>query len=516
MTAGPAAVVVLAAGEGTRMRSTVPKVLHGIGGRSLLGHAVATAEGLAPHVLVVVVGHGRDLVTEHLAQIAPQATVAMQDEQRGTGHAVECALAQVEIGAGTVVVTYGDVPLLSTDTLAALVRHHEENAATATVLTADLADPTGYGRIVRDTDGQVVAIVEQRDATEEQQRIREINSGIYAFDAEALRGYLSRLDSDNDQGEVYLTDVVQLVHADGLTVTTLGLDDTVQTEGVNDRVQLAALGRELNRRTIEGWMRAGVSVVDPATTWIDVGVTLEPDVTLLPGVHLSGSTSIAQGATVGPDTSLADTVVEAGATVLRTHATGARIGPRAQVGPFTYLRPGAVLAEGAKAGAFVEIKASTVGPGSKVPHLSYVGNATIGERSNIGAATVVVNYDGIAKHQTVVGDHVRIGSDTMLVAPVTVGDGAYTAAGSVITEDVPPGAMAVGRSRQRNIVGWVRRRRSGTAAAEAAARAEKATAADAASADGAVPPATPAPPGAPPSDPRGQVGQTAGGGEGRA
>jgi bifunctional UDP-N-acetylglucosamine pyrophosphorylase/glucosamine-1-phosphate N-acetyltransferase len=500
-------VIVLAAGEGTRMKSAVPKVLHAIGGRSLLGHAVATAEQLSPQVLVVVVGHGRDQVSGHLAQIAPDATVAVQDEQRGTGHAVECAFDQVEIGTGTVVVTYGDVPLLSTDTLDALVRHHEGHAASVTVLTAEIADPTGYGRIVRDGDGRAVAIVEQRDATDEQRQIREINSGIYAFDADALRTYLSRLDSDNDQGEVYLTDVVHLAHADGRTVQTLRLEDTVQTEGVNDRVQLAALGRELNRRILDGWMRAGASVIDPATTWVDVDVTLERDVTLLPGTHLSGSTSIGTGATIGPDTSLADTVVEAGATVVRTHATSARIGPGAQVGPFTYLRPGAVLAEGAKAGAFVEIKASTVGPGSKVPHLSYVGDATIGERSNIGAATVFVNYDGIAKHQTVVGDHVRIGSDTMLVAPVTVGDGAYTAAGSVITDDIPPGAMGVGRSRQRNILGWVRRRRSGTAAADAAARADAAAPAETATADTAH---------APPSEAAGPVGQTAPGGEGRA
>ena len=474
MTPAPAAVVVLAAGEGTRMRSATPKVLHGFAGRSLLGHAVAAASELDPDTLVVVVGHGRERVVEHLAAVAPHARVAVQDEQRGTGHAVECALDQVPVAAGTVVVTYGDVPLLTGQTLAALVDRHEQAGAAVTVLTAEVADPTGYGRIVRDGAGEVVAIVEQRDADEAQRAITEINSGIYAFDGRVLRGALSRLEADNDQGELYLTDVVRIARADGLMVATLVLDDPVQTEGVNDRVQLAALGAELNRRLLTQWMRAGVTVVDPATTWVDADVTLARDVTLLPGVHVQGRTEVAEGATIGPDTTLRDTVVEPGAAVVRSHVQGARVGAGASVGPFTFLRPGTVLGPGAKAGAYVEIKASTVGEGSKVPHLSYVGDATIGAGANIGAATVFVNYDGVAKHRTVVGDEVRIGSDTMLVAPVTVGAGAYTAAGSVITDDVPPGAMAVGRARQRTIRGWVARRRAGTAAAAAAALAESA------------------------------------------
>jgi len=498
-------VVVLAAGEGTRMRSATPKVLHGFGGRSLLGHAVAAASALEPDTLVVVVGHGRDLVVEHLAAVAPQAQVAVQDEQRGTGHAVECALTQVPVPPGTVVVTYADVPLLTAATLAGLVERHEESGAAVTVLTAHVADPTGYGRVVRDDTGQVAAIVEQRDADEAQRGIREINSGIYAFDGQVLAGALTRLEADNDQGELYLTDVVRIARADGRAVVGLVLDDPVQTEGVNDRAQLATLGAEFNRRLLARWMREGVTVVDPATTWVDVEVTLARDVTLLPGVHLQGRTAVAEGATIGPDTTLRDTVVEAGASVVRSHATGARIGPGAVVGPFTYLRPGAVLLEGAKAGAYVEIKASTVGEGSKVPHLSYVGDATIGAGSNIGAATVFVNYDGVAKHPTVVGDAVRIGSDTMLVAPVTVGDGAYTAAGSVITEDVPPGAMAVGRARQRVIRGWVARRRAGTAAARAAARAEAA----------AEPSDAPAEPSAP-GERTGRAGSAATGDEGTA
>jgi bifunctional UDP-N-acetylglucosamine pyrophosphorylase/glucosamine-1-phosphate N-acetyltransferase len=453
------------------MRSSTPKVLHGFAGRSLLGHALAAAASLEPEALVAVVGHGREQVVAHLAEVAPQASVAVQDEQRGTGHAVECALQQVPVGAGTVVVTYGDVPLLTGQTLRALVDRHEQQGAAVTVLTAELADPSGYGRIVRDASGQVAAIVEERDADEAQRAIREINSGIYAFDGQLLRSALGRLESDNDQGELYLTDVVRLAREDGLTVAGVVLDDPVQTKGVNDRVQLAELHAEHNRRALLAWMRSGVTVVDPATTWVDVDVVLAPDVTLLPGVQLHGRTEVGEGATVGPDTTLRDTVVEAGASVVRTHASGARVGAGATVGPFTYLRPGTVLEAGAKAGAYVEIKASTVGAGAKVPHLSYVGDATIGAGANIGAATVFVNYDGVAKHRTVVGDEARIGSDTMLVAPVTIGAGAYTAAGSVITEDVPAGAMAVGRARQRIIAGWVARRRAGSRAAAAASRA---------------------------------------------
>ena len=488
MTHPPTAVIVLAAGEGTRMRSRTPKVLHEVAGRTLLGHAVVAAAGLAPEWLVVVLGHGRERVAEHLDSLAEQigrpVATAVQPDQNGTGHAVECALDQVEVGAGTIVVTYGDVPLLTTATLRMLLAEHARAQAAATVLTAHLDDPSGYGRIVRGADGRVQSIVEHRDATEAERAIGEINSGIYAFDREALGRYLADLEAGNDQGELYLTDVVALARRDGRAVATVTTDDAWQTEGVNDRVQLAAVGAELNRRVLTAWMRAGVTVVDPASTWVDVTVGLEPDVTLLPGVHLAGSTHVASGASIGPDATVRDTVVDADATVVRSHVTGAHIGAGATVGPFTYLRPGTDLGRRSKAGAFVEVKGSSVGDESKVPHLSYVGDATIGQGSNIGAATIFVNYDGVAKHHTVVGDHVRIGSDTMLVAPVTVGDGAYTAAGSVITDDVPPGAMGVGRARQRVIAGWVARRRPGTPAATAA---EAATAGEGATAGGSPP-----------------------------
>ncbi len=474
-TSGVSAAIILAAGEGTRMRSATPKVLHAIGGRTLVGHAVAAASELGAEQLVVVVGHGREAVTAHLAQVAPHASTAVQDQQHGTGHAVQCALAEVgPVSAGTVVVTYGDVPLLTGATLADLVAEHQRDGNAVTVLTAHVADPTGYGRIVRAADGSVEAIVEHRDATAEQQAITEINSGIYAFDSTVLVDALARLRPDNDQGELYLTDVLGLARADGGRVAAVVTEDVWQTEGVNDRVQLAALGRELNRRVVEGWMRAGVTVIDPATTWIDVTVTLERDVTLEPGTLLRGETAVAEGALVGPESLLVDCEVGPGAHVVRTHATSARIGAAAQVGPFTFLRPGTVLAERAKAGAYVEMKNARVGAGSKVPHLSYVGDATIGTGTNIGAATIFVNYDGVAKHSTVVGDEVRIGSDTMLVAPVTIGDGAYTAAGSVITEDVAPGALGLGRARQRTIADWVLARRPGTGSARVAQAAQEA------------------------------------------
>jgi bifunctional UDP-N-acetylglucosamine pyrophosphorylase / glucosamine-1-phosphate N-acetyltransferase len=476
-SARPVAVVVLAAGEGTRMRSATPKVLHRIGGRSLLGHALAAARGAQPDHLVVVVRHAREQVAAHVAEVDPAALLADQDDVPGTGRAVQCGLeALPEELAGTVLVTYGDVPLLQPSTLTGLVAAHEAEGSAVTVLTAELADPTGYGRVVRDgtgPDAAVLAVVEEKDADAAQRAIAEVNTGIYAFDAAVLAAALPQLDRSNAAGEAYLTDVLAIARAGGHRVAARPVADLLQVEGVNDRVQLSRLGAELNRRLLEAHMRAGTTVVDPATTWVDVGVRLGRDVTLLPGTQLQGSTVVADGASVGPDTTLTDVVVGEGASVVRTHGSGAVVEAGASVGPFSYLRPGTHLGADGKIGAFVETKNAVVGAGSKVPHLSYVGDAEIGEGSNIGAATIFVNYDGVAKHRTTVGDHVRIGSDTMLVAPVSVGDGAYTAAGSVVTEDVPAGAIAVARGRQRNIAGWVERRRAGSAAARAAQRARE-------------------------------------------
>jgi bifunctional UDP-N-acetylglucosamine pyrophosphorylase/glucosamine-1-phosphate N-acetyltransferase len=455
------------------MRSSTPKVLHALGGRSMLGHVLAAAAPLAAGVTVVVVGAGREAVREHLAQIAPDAVPVVQEEQRGSGHAAAVALAAVPDLTGPVLLVNGDAPLLRAATVTRLVAEHLRAENALTVLTAEVADPTGLGRIIRDADGSVLAIVEQRDATAEQRAVREINAGVYVGDAAAVRSALGRIDADNDQGELYFTDVLALLVADGARVGGVVAQDADDVLGCNDRVELAARRRTLNGRVLEDLMRSGVTVVDPLTTWVDVTVTVGQDAVLEPGTHLQGATTVGDAAHVGPDTTLVDCAVAEGATVVRSHCIGAVIGPRATVGPFSYLRPGTDLARGSKVGAFVETKNVQVGEGSKVPHLSYVGDATIGTGSNIGAATVFVNYDGVAKHRTTIGDHVRIGSDTMLVAPVTVGDGAYTAAGSVITSDVPPGAMGVARAAQRNVAGWVRRRRAGSPAAEAAAAAEE-------------------------------------------
>jgi bifunctional UDP-N-acetylglucosamine pyrophosphorylase / glucosamine-1-phosphate N-acetyltransferase len=354
------------------------------------------------------------------------------------------------------------------------VAAHVSTGEAMTVLTAEVDDPTGLGRIVRDEDGNLQAIVEERDATPDQRAIREINAGVYVVEAGDLRSGLARLSTDNDQGEQYVTDVLGLLVADGKRVAGVPADDADDVLGCNDRLELATRRRQLNDRVLAELMRSGVTVVDPQTTWVDVTATVAADAVLHPGVQLQGRTTVATGAEVGPDSTLVDTSVGEGARVVRAHCTQAEIGPRVDVGPFAYLRPGTRLAAGAKVGTFVETKNAEIGEGAKVPHLSYVGDATIGEGTNIGAATVFVNYDGVAKHRTTIGSHARTGADNMFVAPVTVGDGAYTAAGSVITSDVPPGSMAVARAPQRNVAGWVGRRRPGTPAAEAAARAEEA------------------------------------------
>ena len=472
------------------MRSRTPKVLHRLAGRSLLGYALRAGAELRPQRLAVVVRHERDTVAAHAEDQLPGVVVVDQDDVPGTGRAVQCALgvldAKAQAGSallsgpdsqatgqlsGPVVVTAGDVPLLDSGTLNQMLEAHESGGNAITLLSTRLADPYGYGRVVRGADGDVVGVVEERDATEEQRAIDEINASVYVFDADVLRDALSRVDDRNDQGEVYLTDVVALAHRDGKKVRGIVADDPWCVEGVNDRVQLAAIAAELNRRIITDWMRAGVTVVDPATTWIDIDVVLSPDVTIHPGTQLHGTTTIGDGAVIGPDTTLRDVTVGQEASVVRTDAVSSRIGPRATVGPFSYLRPDTVLGEGGKIGAYVETKDAQIGAGSKVPHLSYVGDAEIGEDTNIGAASVFVNYDGVHKHRSKIGSGARTGSDNMFVAPVTVGDGAYTGAGTVVRFDVPAGALAINSISQRNIEGWVLRRRPGTPAAEAAQRA---------------------------------------------
>lgn len=338
------------------MKSATPKVLHSIGGRSLLGHALAAARGLSPEHLAVVVRHERDRVAAHIAQVAPDAVIADQDEVKGTGRATECGLAALPPGLrGTVLVTYGDVPLLTTDTLAAMVDQHTGHGSAVTVITATVPDPTGYGRILRDADGAVAGIVEQKDATQEQRAITEINSGIYAFDAELLVDALAQVGTDNAQGEKYLTDVLAIARGRGLRVDAHLVDDLWQTEGVNDRLQLARLGAELNRRVGEGWMKAGVTIVDPATTWIDADVSIGADTTILPGTQLLGATSVGSDVTIGPDCTLRDVEVADGATLTRTHAVLAVIGAGATVGPYVHLRPNATVPAGATVEAFTQL-----------------------------------------------------------------------------------------------------------------------------------------------------------------
>ena len=460
-------VIVLAAGEGTRMKSATPKVLHSVAGRSLLGHVLHAINHLNPTELRIVVGSGREAVEAHIADISPKATTVFQERRGGTGHAAQLALAG-KAPKGTVLVLAGDTPLLSGDSLAQFVEAHTSGKFAASVLTAEHPEPTGYGRIIRDDSDELLRIVEEKDATDDEKFIYEINSGVYAFDGEKLAASIGKLTTANAQGELYLTDIIGILKSAGESIAAIMIDDFTETLGVNDRVQLAESAAMLRDRINDQWMRAGVTIVDPTTTWIDATVELSNDVTLHPGTALLGSTKVATGAVIGPRTTLTDCIVKEGAQVLESIAIQTVIGEGSTVGPFTYLRAGTQLGDSTKAGAFVEMKNATVGTGSKIPHLSYVGDATIGVGSNIGAATIFVNYDGVEKHHTTVGDQVRIGSDTMLVAPVSIGDGAYTAAGSVITEDVPAGAIGVGRAKQRNVLDWVLRKRPGSKSAQAA------------------------------------------------
>jgi bifunctional UDP-N-acetylglucosamine pyrophosphorylase/glucosamine-1-phosphate N-acetyltransferase len=462
-------VVILAAGEGTRMKSSMPKVLHPIAGRTLVGHVLNAVDALAPKNVRVVVGAGREKVEAHIAEIAPSAVTVFQEKRGGTGHATQLALAGLN-PSGTILVLAGDTPMLTGTSLAQLLAEHHAGGYTASVMTAEHPDPTGYGRIIRGDDTSLLRIVEERDADEMQREIIEVNSGVYAFDAAKLASAIGKLKNDNSQGELYLTDVIEILRNEGGKIAAVLIDDFIEILGVNDRVQLAESAALLRDRINEDLMKAGVTIVDPLTTWVDTTAIVAPDVVLAPGTAIHGATTIASGAVIGPRTTLIDCTVGANAHVLESQCTEAVIGEGVSVGPYSYLRAGTKLLSGSKVGAYVEMKNATLGEGSKVPHLSYVGDAVIGEGTNIGAATIFVNYDGVEKHYSVVGDHVRIGSDSMLVAPVTIGDGAYTAAGSVITEDVPAGAIGVGRAKQRNVLGWVLRKRPGTKSAEAAAR----------------------------------------------
>ena len=463
----PLAVVVLAAGEGTRMKSKTPKVLHEIAGLPLLGHVLATAHSLSAQHVIAVVRHERQKLEEYIQGHFPSTEIAVQDDIPGTGRAVELALEVLPGGFdGDVLILSGDVPLLDVQSVAELIQRHRENAALGSLISFHADDPTGYGRILRDR-GSVVGIVEQKDANPAQREIDEVNAGVYVFGYRRLTAALAEVGTANAQGEKYLTDVVSLLVSQG-RVDAHVIADNWLVAGVNDRVQLSAVAAELNRRIVTAWQLAGVSIAEPATTWIDITVQLGSDVTLLPGTRLHGLTVVGEDATIGPDTTLVDTEVGSAATVTRTSATGSRIGVGANVGPFAYLRPGTVLGSDGKIGAFVESKNAVIGDGAKVPHLSYVGDAEIGDGANIGAGTIFANYDGVNKHRSTVGKHARTGSGNVFVAPVNIGAGAYTAAGSTIRRDVEAGALALNPAAQKNLADWVLQNRPDSKSAAAA------------------------------------------------
>lgn len=469
------AVVVLAAGEGTRMKSATPKVLHEIAGLPLIGHVLSTAHSLGANHVVAVLRHERERIENYVKAFYPTTSVALQDAVPGTGRAVEAALEQLPADfVGDVAVLSGDVPLLDVASIEQLLEIHRGSENSGTLISAVMADANGYGRIVRSREN-FVGIVEQKDATSEQLEINEINAGVYIFDAGHLKTALSKVTLENSQKEKYLTDVAALMLEQGQKVSAHPISDNWLVAGINDRAQLGEVASELNARIVRAWQHAGVTIQEPATTWIDVTVQLAKDVTLLPSTRLHGFTSIGEGSVIGPDTDLTDIEVGSNVTISRTQGASSIIDSGASVGPFAYLRPGTHLGQDGKIGTFVETKNAKIGAGAKVPHLTYVGDAEIGEGSNIGAGTIFANYDGIEKHRTVIGAYAKTGSGNVFVAPIVIGDGAYTAAGSTIRRDVEPGALALNTTPQKNLAGWVLDKRPGSKSAEAAKRSSDAS-----------------------------------------
>ncbi len=448
--------IVLAAGQGTRMKSTLPKVLHEIAGRPLVLWILDAVADAGADDIAVVVGHGADKVADLLPDgVRP----VLQAEQLGTGHAAAVGISALDLDdSDDILVVPGDTPLIRGEALAALAADHREASRAATLLTTDLDDPTGYGRIQRNANGDVVGIIEDKDADPSQLAITEINAGMYAFAAGSLRAALDRVEPHNAQGEYYLTDVVALLVQDGLPLGAVPADP-VEVSGVNSLDQLAAADRVMRRRINLGWMRDGVWMLDPERVYIDADVVLSEGVRLYPNVYLEGATSVAAGAEIGPDVRLTDCKVGEEARIQYAVAEDCEVGARANVGPYARLRGGTVIGPEAKAGTFVEMKKTSLGARSKVPHLSYMGDATIGEDTNVGAGAITANWDGFEKHETKIGDNAFVGTDTVLVAPVEVGDEGWTGAGSVITKDVPPGDLAVERSAQREVRDYAARRK---------------------------------------------------------
>lgn len=450
-------MLVMAAGEGTRMRSSMPKMLHPVCGRPMVAWPIEAAREATGAEWIVAIDSPKE---NSVPGLPDKVRIVTQPEPDGTGGAVRAALPLIE-EAETVLVLSGDVPLISPETIAGLLEAHSASGAAATMLTIELEDPGSYGRVVRDAGGGVERVVEAKaegDATPEQLAIREINAGTYAFAAGPLAEALAGLSNDNAQGEYYLPDVLPALREAGHSVAAHPTGDLAVTMGVNNRADLAAVEAEARRRILIGHMLAGVTVVDPASTWIDVDVRIESDVRIEPGTGLRGSSSVGAGSTVGPLTTLVDSELGANVSVPHSYLVECSVADGATVGPFAHLRPGTQLEQGAKTGSFVEVKNSRIGAGAKVPHLAYVGDAEIGAGSNLGAGTITANYDGFRKNRTTIGENTRIGVDTMLIAPVQVGDGAYTGAGAVIKSDVPDGALAVSENEQRNIEGYAGRK----------------------------------------------------------
>jgi bifunctional UDP-N-acetylglucosamine pyrophosphorylase/glucosamine-1-phosphate N-acetyltransferase len=450
----------MAAGEGTRMRSSLPKMLHPVCGRPMIAWPILAAREAGAGRVAVIVSPGRDISAAFPAEV----DTVVQPQPDGTGGAVRAALPLIE-EAVTVVVLSGDHPLISAEDIAGLLDAHDAAGAAATMLTIELDEPGSYGRVVRDAEGQVERIVEAKeggDAGAEELAIREVNAGLYAFQAAPLAGALRNLSNDNAQGEYYLTEVFAALRGDGHSLAAHVADDMAVTMGVNTRLELAEAEGEARHRILERHMLAGVTIVDPASTWVDADVEIAADARIEPGTALRGQTRVGAGSIIGPQTTLIDSILGDEVAVRHSYLAECEVLAGCQVGPFAYLRPGARLEEGAKAGSFVEIKNSRIAAGAKVPHLSYVGDAEVGERSNLGAGTITANYDGFRKHRTVIGTDARLGVDTMLIAPVEVGDAAYTGAGAVIKEDVPEGALAVSENDQRNIEGYADRKAAET------------------------------------------------------
>ncbi|MFW6437888.1 MAG: bifunctional UDP-N-acetylglucosamine diphosphorylase/glucosamine-1-phosphate N-acetyltransferase GlmU [Armatimonadota bacterium] len=452
---GALACVVLAAGEGTRMKSTLPKPLHEICGRPIVDHVLRTLGELEPERTAIVVGVGAD---EVCAVAGDRAVACEQAEQLGTGHATQCALPALEGFEGDVLITYADIPLVTAATLQGLLNHHRSSGAAATVLTTEVEDPTGYGRIVRDSADAVSAIVEHRDASPEQLGIREINTGIYVFGAQALRGALQQITPENDQGELYLTDAIEILVAYGRPVGATVAADSMEVMGINNRVQLAAAEKIARDRIREEMMLGGVTLIDPSSTFIDADVTIGRDTVIGPGCHLLGETTVGSGCEIRGHVTLRSATVGDG-VLLRDHTVveDSAVGDESQVGPFSLLRGNSTVGRGCKVGSSAEMNRAHLGDGSKMQHFSYTGDTVVGEGVNIGAGAITCNYDGIDKHHTEIEDGAFIGSDVILIAPITVGKGAYTAAGSVLTKDVPPGTLAIERGEQRTIEDWAAR-----------------------------------------------------------